>query len=101
LLRLSFHPKSTMKISFGEKFGCPPGAESERLLRRAAELKLNVKGIHFHIGFGCMEYEAIYAQAIKDAAEAFKYGSALGLKMDLLDIGGGYPGHETETIVCN
>jgi ornithine decarboxylase len=100
LLRLRFDPKSTHKIGFGEKFGCLPGEKSQYLLRKAKDLNLNVKGISFHIGIGCLEYE-IFAKAIKDSAEAFAYGNSIGLKMDLLDIGGGFPGWETETIVIN
>jgi diaminopimelate decarboxylase len=98
LLRLRFDPKTTNKIGFGEKFGCMPGENSEFLLRKAKELNLNVKGVAFHIGVGCLEYE-IFAKAIKDSAAAFKYGNSLGLKMDLLDIGGGFPGAEIKTIV--
>lgn len=75
-----------------------PGEKSKFLLRKAKDLNLNVKGIAFHIGVGCLEYE-IFAKAIKDSAEAFDYGNSIGLKMDLLDIGGGFPGRETETIV--
>lgn len=90
--------KSTNKISFGEKFGCMPGETSEFLLRKARELGVNVNGIAFHIGIGCLEYE-IFGRAISVSAEAFKYGKSLGHKMDLLDIGGGFPGHELETIV--
>lgn len=75
-----------------------PGESSQFLLRKAKELGLNVKGVAFHIGVGCLEYE-IFAKAIEDSSEAFKYGNSLGLKMDLLDIGGGFPGRETETIV--
>lgn len=75
-----------------------PGKDSQHLLRKARELELNVKGVAFHIGVGCLEYE-IFAKAIKDSADAFKYGNSLGLEMNLLDIGGGFPGRETETIV--
>jgi ornithine decarboxylase len=100
LLRLRFDPKTTNKIGFGEKFGCMPGEKSEFLLRKAKDLNLNVKGIAFHIGVGCLEYE-IFAKAIKDSAAAFDYGNSIGLKMNLLDIGGGFPGRETETIVIN
>lgn len=95
---MRFDPPSTNKIGFGEKFGCMPGGDSQHLLRKAKELNLNIKGVAFHIGVGCLEY-GIYAKAIKDSAEAFQYGNSLGLKMDLLDIGGGFPGRETETIV--
>lgn len=98
LLRLRFDPRTTNKIGFGEKFGCMPGEKSEFLLRKARELNLNIKGVAFHIGVGCLEYE-IFEKAIRDSAAAFKYGNSLGLKMDLLDIGGGFPGCETETIV--
>lgn len=101
LLRLSFNPKTTNKIGFGEKFGCAPGEHSEYLLRKAKELNLNIKGIAFHIGVGCLEYEEIFATAIKDSAAAFEYGNSIGMKMNLLDIGGGFPGRETETIVRN
>ena len=75
-----------------------PGEKSEFLLRQAKELNLNIKGVAFHIGVGCLEYE-IFAKAIKDSYEAFVYGKSLGLKMDLLDIGGGFPGKETVTVV--
>lgn len=67
-------------------------------MRKAKELNLNIKGVAFHIGVGCLEYE-IFVKAIKDSADAFNYGNSLGLKMDLLDIGGGFPGRELETIV--
>lgn len=60
---------------------------------------MNIKGIAFHIGIGCLEYD-IYEEAIRDSAAAFAYGKSLGFKnMNLLDIGGGFPGRETETIV--
>lgn len=95
---MRFDPKTSNKIAFGEKFGCKPGKDSEFLLRKAKELNLNIKGVAFHIGVGCLQYD-IFAQAIEDSAAAFSYGKSLGLKMDLLDIGGGFPGLETETIV--
>lgn len=95
---MRFDPKTTNKIGFGEKFGCMPGEKSQALLRKAKELGLNIKGVAFHIGVGCLEYE-IFEKAIKDSSEAFKYGNGLGLKMNLLDIGGGFPGREIETIV--
>jgi diaminopimelate decarboxylase len=75
-----------------------PGEKSQFLLRKAKELNLNVKGTAFHIGANCLEYE-IFAKAIKDSAAAFEYGNSIGLKMELVDIGGGFPGRETETIV--
>lgn len=75
-----------------------PGKNSEFLLRKAKELNLNVKGIAFHIGVVCVNFE-IFGKAIEDSAAAFEYGNSIGLEMDLLDIGGGFPGREIETIV--
>ena len=96
---MRFDPKVEIKlIGFGEKYGCMPGEKSEFLLRKARELNLNVKGVAFHIGVGCVDFD-IFGKAIEDSAAAFEYGNSIGLKMDLLDIGGGFPGRETETIV--
>lgn len=55
LLRLSFNPKTLEKVQFSEKFGCPPNEEAEELLKLAKELGLNVAGICFHIGIGCID----------------------------------------------
>ncbi|CAO1347328.1 unnamed protein product [Diamesa serratosioi] len=98
LLRLRFDPKSSNTIGFGEKFGCLPGEDAQLLMRKAKELDLNIKGIAFHIGVGCLEYD-IFEKAIRDSADMFKYGKNLGFNMDLLDIGGGFPGKEIETII--
>lgn len=97
LLRLRFDPKSTNLIGFGEKFGCLPGQHAKLLMSKAKELDLNIKGIAFHIGVGCLEYD-IFEKAIRDSAYMFEYGKSLGFNMNLLDIGGGFPGKEIETI---
>ncbi|KAG5667924.1 hypothetical protein PVAND_015889 [Polypedilum vanderplanki] len=96
LLRLGFSPKSSNKIAFGAKFGCSFETGKD-LLKKAKELNLNVKGVAFHIGVGCEEYE-IFRKAIEDSSKMFEYGKSLGFNMDVLDIGGGFPGHETKTI---
>ncbi|KAL7048460.1 hypothetical protein ACKWTF_003350 [Chironomus riparius] len=96
LLRLAFLPKSSNKIQFGAKFGCSLET-GKYLLKKASELNVNVRGVAFHIGLGC-EDDGIYTKAIEDSAEIFRIGTALGHKMDFLDIGGGFPGHETESV---
>ncbi|KAL5015826.1 hypothetical protein ScPMuIL_005415 [Solemya velum] len=80
-------------IELGNKFGCHPKRVSN-LLAIAKSLTLNVVGVSFHVGSGCREAEA-YAVSIEKAREAFDLACDLGFKMELLDIGGGYPGHET------
>ncbi|KAM6979637.1 ornithine decarboxylase isoform 2-T2 [Aplochiton taeniatus] len=63
------------------------------LLERAKELGLDVIGVSFHVGSGCTDPET-YTQAISDARIVFDIGDEVGFKMNLLDIGGGFPGSE-------
>lgn len=51
----------------------------------------------FHVGSGCQEAEA-YDAAIQQARDVFDMGLSMGFDMDLLDIGGGFPGHECEGV---
>lgn len=50
------------------------------MLKKAKELGLNVRGVAFHIGVGCQEFE-IFERAIRDSAEMFKIGTEMGHKM--------------------
>uniref|UniRef100_A0A3B5KML7 ornithine decarboxylase n=2 Tax=Takifugu rubripes TaxID=31033 RepID=A0A3B5KML7_TAKRU len=74
------------------KFGVPVKA-CRGLLERAKKLGLDVIGVSFHVGSGCTDPKA-YIQAIADARCVFDIGNELGFKMDLLDIGGGFPGSD-------
>ncbi|XP_035023919.2 ornithine decarboxylase isoform X2 [Hippoglossus stenolepis] len=74
------------------KFGAPLKS-CRGLLERAKELGLNVIGVSFHVGTGCTDPMA-YMQAIADARCVFHMGDELGFNMDLLDIGGGFPGSD-------
>ena len=76
------------------KLGLKFGAEVEsfdHLLKTAKNLNLNVIGIAFHVGSGCQSTEP-YSDALKKARLAFDIGIDLGFKMNVLDIGGGFPG---------
>ncbi|XP_017128833.1 ornithine decarboxylase 2-like isoform X2 [Drosophila elegans] len=75
----------------GEKFGCNVKADAAALLLLAKALDLKVTGTSFHVGSGCSEVEA-YDRAIEKAENIFKFGELIGHDMDLLDIGGGFPG---------
>jgi len=74
----------------GLKFGAPLDAVSG-LLKRAAALKLNVVGVSYHVGSGNGN-AASFADAVRDARAAFDIAAGLGMKLTLLDIGGGFPG---------
>lgn len=43
-------------------------------------MNLNICGTAFHIGVGCSDFD-IYTKALKDSAEIFDCGNALGFKM--------------------
>ncbi|XP_056637570.1 ornithine decarboxylase-like isoform X1 [Diorhabda sublineata] len=79
------------KYVLGKKFGALPTEDSLDLLKVAKSLNLNVIGVAFHVGSGCMNY-GIYYEAIAAARKVFDMGRELGFKFQILDIGGGYPG---------
>ncbi|KAH8257852.1 hypothetical protein KR038_002136 [Drosophila bunnanda] len=77
----------------GDKFGCNADVDATALMLLAKSLNLTVTGTSFHVGSGCSELEA-YDRAIKKSKNLFKFGELLGYDMDLLDIGGGFPGSD-------
>uniref|UniRef100_A0A3Q3SD06 ornithine decarboxylase n=1 Tax=Mastacembelus armatus TaxID=205130 RepID=A0A3Q3SD06_9TELE len=78
------------------KFGAPLKA-CRSLLERAKELGLDVVGVSFHVGSGCTDPRS-FTQAIADAHCVFAMGNELGFGMNLLDIGGGFPGSDDSPI---
>lgn len=81
----------------GKKFGCDPVDEAPRLIKIARSLNLDLVGISFHVGSGCRDFP-IYYKAISIARELFDYANAIGYEMNLLDIGGGFPGDKGTSI---
>eukprot|EP01104_Vermistella_antarctica_P011539 TRINITY_DN3227_c0_g1_i1.p1 TRINITY_DN3227_c0_g1~~TRINITY_DN3227_c0_g1_i1.p1 ORF type:complete len:495 (-),score=109.47 TRINITY_DN3227_c0_g1_i1:34-1518(-) len=85
-------------MRFGVKFGADPRREHVLpLLREAKELGINVIGISFHVGSGCMDAEA-YTYALATARRVWDMAVKLDLPMRLIDIGGGFPGWENEPV---
>ncbi|KAM9356246.1 ornithine decarboxylase isoform 2-T2 [Pholidichthys leucotaenia] len=82
--------KSVCRLSV--KFGAPLKS-CRSLLESAKNLGLDVVGVSFHVGSGCTD-SGTYSQAIADARCVFDIGYELGFSMDLLDIGGGFPGSD-------
>ncbi|CDH54371.1 ornithine decarboxylase [Lichtheimia corymbifera JMRC:FSU:9682] len=78
----------------GLKFGAPMHTV-EPLLKTAKELGLNVIGVSFHVGSGCLDEHA-FEDAVVRAREAFDIGHALGFDFSLLDVGGGFPGADVQ-----
>jgi ornithine decarboxylase len=74
------------------KFGCAVEACPE-LLRRARDVGLTVVGVSFHVGSGCQKPNA-FTDAVRRAEDVMAAGVELGFSMQLLDIGGGFPGND-------
>lgn len=85
---------SKSKMPFGSKFGCPM-ANLPGVFELARTLGLSIIGVSFHVGSGC-DSPGSYSDAIILAREVFNIAKTFGFSMNLLDIGGGFPGHDTK-----
>ncbi|GFS28179.1 ornithine decarboxylase 1 [Nephila pilipes] len=85
---------SILKLSL--KFGCDLD-EVPSLLDAAKDLHLNVVGISFHVGCNCQNPLAFH-KAIENAKNVFGLARDRGFIMNVLDIGGGFPGHRDHAI---
>lgn len=83
-------------MRFGSKFGAPSSSWTE-LFATAKELKLSVVGISFHVGSGCTSATA-FVDAVKLARQAFDVAAQAGFNLNILDIGGGFPGNNHEVV---
>lgn len=81
---------SNSVCKFSSKFGVPLH-NTKALLEEAKKLDLNVVGISFHVGSGCMS-TASFISAIRSAANVFEQAKNIGFNFNFLDIGGGFPG---------
>jgi ornithine decarboxylase len=98
------HPRSDLIIRIqvddskaqcvmSDKYGAPL-ADVPRLLRLARELGLSVRGVSFHVGSGCYSVDS-FVDAVESAARVHRIAADCGTPMDLVDIGGGFPGVDT------
>jgi ornithine decarboxylase len=89
VLRLKV-PNTGAMVELSSKFGASPG-EAVDLILAADKAGLVVEGISFHVGSQTTNFEN-YVQAINLSASVFKEARDRGYtKMNLLDIGGGFP----------
>jgi len=76
------------------RLGLKFGADIEKvphLLQTAKNIGVNVVGCSFHVGSGSESADA-YSEAISNAKYVINLGRQMGFNMNLLDIGGGFPG---------
>ena len=83
-------PNTGAMVELSSKCGAAPG-EAVDLILEADKAGLVVEGISFHVGSQTTNFEN-FVQAINLAADVFKEAKDRGYtKMNLLDIGGGFP----------
>ena len=84
-------------VELSSKFGAAPG-EAVDLILAAVKAGLVVEGVSFHVGSQTTNFEN-FVQAINLAANIFKEARDRGYaKMNLLDIGGGFPAPYDESV---
>jgi ornithine decarboxylase len=93
VLRLAVDDSKSV-CKFNVKFGCKLN-QVEELLTIAKTLKLNVTGFSFHVGSGCKSADNFY-DAIKTCRDATNIASGMGIAVNMIDIGGGFPGVDTD-----
>lgn len=83
-------PNTGAMVELSSKFGASPG-EAVDLILAADKMGLTVEGISFHVGSQTTNFDN-YVQALNLTAHVFEEARARGYtKMNLLDIGGGFP----------
>ncbi len=88
LIRVSFRsPDAVCDLS--KKFGCAPAAVAD-LLALAAELRIRVEGLSFHVGSQSAG-PAMFVQAVEVCRELMRSAALAGHRLEILDIGGGFP----------
>jgi ornithine decarboxylase len=90
-------PNTGAMVELSSKFGAAPG-EAVDLILEADRVGLTVEGISFHVGSQTTNF-GNYVAAIELAANIFKEAKDRGYtKMNLLDIGGGFPAPYDATV---
>jgi ornithine decarboxylase len=90
-------PNTGAMVELSSKFGASPG-EAVDMILEADRVGLTVEGISFHVGSQTTNF-GNYVAAINLAANIFKEARDRGYaKMNLLDIGGGFPAPYDATV---
>ncbi len=82
-------PNTGAMVELSSKFGAMPG-EAVDLMLKAREAGLGVEGLSFHVGSQTTNFDN-FVQALNLAHGIFQEAEARGVKLKLLDIGGGFP----------
>lgn len=88
LLRVAIR-NDTCVVDLGAKFGAHED-QALSLILRARAAGVNVRGIAFHVGSQSSD-PGIYLSALAVARRLFDAAAKAGVRLDTLDIGGGFP----------
>jgi ornithine decarboxylase len=88
VLRLKV-PDIGSQVEMSSKFGAEPG-EAYELIRQASDLGLDVEGLSFHVGSQCINFDNFTA-ALEITSEIFHDARKKGHRLNIIDIGGGFP----------
>lgn len=89
VLRIAANDSKSL-MPFGYKFGSSFQYAVE-LIDAAKQMGFVLKGISFHVGSGCYDPQA-YVDTLKSAKRLFDYSESIGMPLNFLDLGGGWPG---------
>jgi ornithine decarboxylase len=100
-LRLST-PLGKSTVASEAKFGLPAASDEERqqavgLLLQAKDLGLIPYGIAFHVG-SQMEHPEAWSESLRNVAALMENLEEQGIRLKLLDIGGGFPAYHNAGI---
>lgn len=89
---------ATAQINLGSKCGCDPVNVAPGLIKMAKDMGFVVRGFSFHVGSQSTDTTA-WITGIKIGVGLIEYAKSIGLEgVDLLDIGGGFPGESDSPI---
>jgi len=89
VLRIAANDSKSI-MPFGYKFGSS-FAYAVELIDECKSCGVQLQGISFHVGSGCYDPQA-YVDTIKSARRLFDYSESIGMPLNFLDLGGGWPG---------
>jgi len=96
LVRLKVSTRNAV-VDLSYKFGARP-EDALELLRKTNQEGLVVRGLSFHVGSQCTNPYS-FVETIVTCRTLFNHASLLGMTLDTLDIGGGFPVSYLEAVM--
>lgn len=93
LLRIAVDDSQSL-CKFNSKFGLTPENKNlehffDTFIKSSNTYPIKLTGVSFHVGSGCKS-ESSYCDAIEKSRYVFEFAKKYGIKMNVLDLGGGF-----------